>query len=156
LVAPGAQAPSLAHPFGTDLLGRDLLARTASGAWASTRIGAGALGAALLVAVPLGLLAGWRQQRRTDGWIMRVLEAAQVVPMFVLVLFLLSIVGHRSADLGVVRITSTAWVALCLAVGFVPFFARVTRAATIVETEHEYVDGLRVLGVPNRAIVVRE
>ena len=69
---------------------------------------------------------------------------------------MLSIIGRQSLGLGVATITPTGWIALCLAVGFIPYFARVTRAAVIVEAGHDYVDGLRVLGLPTRRIVVRE
>jgi peptide/nickel transport system permease protein len=53
------QAPSSAHPFGTDQVGRDILSRVLYGARVSPLIAAIVLGIAVAVGVPLGLIAGY-------------------------------------------------------------------------------------------------
>ena len=57
LITLGAEPPSLAHWFGTDNLGRDVFARTASGAWTSLLISVSCIVLAVLIAVPLGMYA---------------------------------------------------------------------------------------------------
>lgn len=156
LVAAGATAPSWSHPFGTDALGRDLLARTAEGAWTSLLISTSAVAISCAVAVPLGLAAGWKAGRWPDAIVMRVIEITQVVPPFILVLLLLGLSSARPVEVGPFTITMTVRVALCLAVGFVPFFARVTRAAAIAELREGYVDELHRVGVSRRELLIGE
>jgi peptide/nickel transport system permease protein len=156
IVAIGPEPPSWAHPFGTDHLGRDLLARTADAAWLSALVSAVAIGLSLAIATPLGVLAGWRAGRRSDGVIMRTLETAQALPTFVLVIFLLSVMGAGTTGFGPLSLSPEVKIALCLAIGFLPFFTRIARAATISERQLDYVVGLRALGVPTREILTRE
>lgn len=156
LVADGAGAPSWAHPFGTDALGRDLLARTAYGAWTSMVISTSAVALSCLVAVPLGLVAALRSGRWTDAVVMRIIETTQVVPPFILVLLLLGLTSSRPIDVGPLTIPVAGRVAVCLAIGFIPFFARVTRSAALAELQEPYVDELRRIGVGTREIVAGE
>ena len=51
--------PSLAHPFGTDDLGRDLYARVVWGARISMQAGVFSIVLAIAVGLPLGLVAGF-------------------------------------------------------------------------------------------------
>ncbi|WP_433213931.1 ABC transporter permease [Microtetraspora malaysiensis] len=149
-------APSLAHPFGTDQLGRDLLARTAAGTQVSLMVSLAAVALGLLFALPLGILAGYHGGRLLDDLIMRVLEIIQALPMFVLAMFVIGLSGTATAQLGPITITMTTKVVLLLGVAFVPYFARVARAATLAETGQEYVSALRVVGVPRVRILFGE
>lgn len=150
------EAPSGAHWFGTDDLGRDVFARTAVGARLSLFVAVGSVVGGLLVAVPIGLLAGYRGGTRLDDLLMRVMEALQALPVFVLALFVVGMTGTGSTELGPLTLTPQVKVVLLLALSFLPFFARVTRAATLVEVQQEYVDALRVVGVPRRQILFGE
>ena len=58
-LANQAQAPSAAHWFGTDKLGRDLFARIVYGARVSIRIGFVAVGVAISAGTLIGLIAGY-------------------------------------------------------------------------------------------------
>lgn len=156
LVAPGPEAPSLAHPFGTDHLGRDLLARTAEGAWTSLLVCVTSIGFAVAVGVPLGVLAGYRHGGRLDGLLMRSVEILQALPQFVFVMFLIGLMGTADMHFGPITIGNGLRVALAIGLGFVPYFARVARAATVVEMQEDYVTNLRGLGVPAREILFRE
>ncbi len=156
IVARGPESPSWAHPFGTDHLGRDLLARTADAAWLSMLVSSAAILLSLAVAAPLGLAAAWRAGRRTDGLIMRTIETAQALPTFVLVIFLLSIMGSGTTELGPFSISTEVRIAFCLAIGFLPFFTRVVRAAALTELHQDYVLALRAVGVPPREILGRD
>lgn len=156
LVTMTSEAPSWAHWFGTDNLGRDVFARTASGAWTSWLICSACVLLSLIVAVPLGLLAGYHHGGRIDGAITRGLETIQALPMFVFVMFVISLTGSTPIEIGPFTFGMGARLVVCIGLGFVPFFARVTRAATLVEAQEDYVAGLRVLGVPRREILLRE
>lgn len=150
------EAPGVGHWFGTDDLGRDVFARTAVGARLSLFVAVGSVVGGLLVAVPVGLLAGYRGGTRLDNALMRVMEALQALPVFVLALFVVGMTGTGASEIGPVTLTPAVKVVLLLALSFLPFFARVTRAATLVEVQQEYVDALRVVGVPRRQIIFGE
>ena len=78
--------PSLAHPFGSDHLGRDLLSRLMVGARVSLVVGFIATGAALLLGTVLGAVAGYTG-RLTDMVVMR---ASDVLLAFPPLLFLMA------------------------------------------------------------------
>lgn len=148
--------PGAAHLFGTDHLQRDLFARTAEGARVSLLVAVAGVGFGLVVAVPAGLVAGYFGGRWPDELIMRTLEAVQALPLFVFALFVIGITGTGDSQLGPVTLTATTKVVLLLGVGFIPYFARVTRSATLVEVQEDYIDALRVIGVPRRRIIAGE
>lgn len=156
LVDDGLLAPSWRHPFGTDNLGRDLFARTAEGAWTSLTISVASIALALLVAVPIGVVAARAHGRWPDQVLMRLVETTQVVPQFILVVLILGLSGSGDVEVLGVTVSLTARLVGCLALGFVPFFARITRTAAVVELEEEHVAGLRLLGVSEREVLVRE
>ena len=150
------EAPSGAHWFGTDDLGRDVFARTAVGSRLSLLVALGSVVAGLLIAVPIGLLAGYRGGSKLDAALMRVMEALQALPVFVLALFVVGMTGTGASEVGPFTVSPALKVVVLLAVSFLPLFARVTRAATLVEVQQEYVDALRVVGVPRRQILFGE
>ncbi|MEU8135501.1 ABC transporter permease [Streptodolium elevatio] len=156
LVALGPEAPSPDHPFGTDHLGRDLLARTAEGAWTSLWICLTSIGFALAAGTAIGVLAGYRYGGRLDGLLMRTVETVQALPQFIFVMFVIGLMGTDDMHFGPVTVTNGVRVALAIGVGFIPYFARVARAATVVELSEDYVVNLRGLGVPPREILSRE
>lgn len=156
LVGDVLEPPSLSHPFGTDSLGRDLFARTAHGARTSLAVSLAAIVLALAVAVPAALAAARAHGRWPDQVVMRVVESTQVVPQFVLVVLLLGLGGAGAVEVGGVHVSTTARIVVCLALGFVPFFARIARAAAVAELESEYVEALRVAGVGERELLVRD
>ena len=55
-----ALKPSLEHPFGTDLLGRDMLVRTVKGLSVSISVG--------MIASSVSAVIAWRQRRGVPGW----------------------------------------------------------------------------------------
>jgi peptide/nickel transport system permease protein len=153
LVADPLRPPSWDHPFGTDALGRDLLARTGHGAWTSLLIALGAVGCSIAFALPLGLVAAWHPGGRLDGLIMRLVETTQVVPPFILVLLLLGLTGSGA---GGGPGTPAQRIAGGLAIGFVPFFARVVRSAALAERHEAYLHELRRIGASRLELAVGE
>ncbi|CAN5742307.1 hypothetical protein BH10ACT1_BH10ACT1_41490 [soil metagenome] len=106
--------------------------------------------------MPVGVLAAWHRGRWPDTVLMRVVETAQAVPQFILVILLLGLSGSGDLELWGVTVSLTTRLVACLAIGFVPFFARLTRAAAVAELGEEYVEGLRLLGVRDREVLTRE
>lgn len=156
LVADPLVAPSWSHPFGTDHLGRDLFARTATGARTSLLVAVASVALSAIVAVPLGVLAAWRAGHALDHGVMRTLEVLQVVPPFVLVLLLLGLAGHGEVTFAGLEVPVVARLTVAVALGFVPFFARIARAAAVTELESGYVEALRLVGVGERELLARE
>ncbi|AZK97678.1 MULTISPECIES: ABC transporter permease [Streptomyces] len=150
------EGPSAAHWFGTDHLGRDLLSRVASGARVSVLVAVFSVGIGLLVALPLGIAAGYCAGRWPDELIMRIFEAIQTVPLFVFAMVVLGITGVTSFHLGPVEIGAAGKIVLLIAIAATPYFARVARAATLAEVQEDYISALRLLGVPRRRIIGNE
>lgn len=148
--------PGASHWFGTDQLGRDLLARTADGARMSLLVSLAAVALGLLLALPLGILAGYLRGSLLDDLVMRGLEVIQALPMFVLAMFVIGLSGTDTSHLGPIPLTMPTKVVLLLGVAFIPYFARVARAATLAEVGQDYVAALRVVGVPRRRILFGE
>jgi peptide/nickel transport system permease protein len=137
------QAPSLAHPLGTDQLGRDLLSRLLYGARTALVM---AVPAVLLGATPgigLGLLAGYHG-RTIDQVLSRVMEAWLAFPGLLLAIVMVARMGPSLA---------TTVVALGL-VG-VPGYYRLTRAGALSARETPYVEAARALGLGDGRVLLR-
>jgi peptide/nickel transport system permease protein len=147
-----AQAPSLAHPFGTDALGRDLLTRALYGGRISLTVGSLVVLIALAIGVPVGSLAGY-----FGGWVdnllMRVTDAMLALPTL-LVLILLSAI-LREVDLPFVKKNDVLTIALVI--GFLSWMplARLVRAAFLTLREMDFVKASRSLGASHFRIVTR-
>lgn len=151
LGAPGADSL-----FGTDHLGRDMLARSADGARISLLVAVMSVLLGLILAVPAGMIAGYRGGTMTDEVIMRAVDVILALPLFVLGMFVLGLTGIGPTQVGPIEVPGAWKVVLLIALAATPFFARVARAATLVEVQEDYVDALKVVGVPRRRILFRE
>jgi peptide/nickel transport system permease protein len=142
-VAQGAQAPSAAHWFGTDKLGRDVFARILYGARISIRIGFVAVGLAITVGTLIGLVAGYAG-KRTDAVLMGAMDLMLAFPSIILAIAITTILGPSINN-------------LMLAVGivYVPQYARLARSSVLAVKEHEYVEAARAIGAGTPAILVR-
>ncbi|MDE0287950.1 MAG: ABC transporter permease [bacterium] len=150
------QSPNAAYLFGTDQLGRDMLARAAAGARVSLLVAIASVIVGLVLAVPAGMLAGFRGATLLDEIIMRSVDVLLALPLFVLGMFVLGVFGTGDTQIGFLTVPAAWKVVVLIAIAATPFFARVARAATLTEVEEDYVDALRVVGVPGRAILSRE
>jgi len=133
-----AQTPPFqdpAHWLGTDRLGRDVLAQLFHGARVSLLVGAAAavlaVGIGLLVGTTAGFLDGW-----ADEALMRLTEAVQTVPSFVLALALILVLGP-----------SLGHVVLAIGLGAWPGPARVVRAEVMALSRRDFVDAYRCMGM---------
>jgi peptide/nickel transport system permease protein len=131
-------------PLGSDQLGRDVLSGLVHGARVSLIVGATAAAAAIGVGILVGTLAGFAVPRADDA-LMRVTEAFQTVPTFLLALALVSVLG-ASAENVVVAIGVSSW----------PPTARLVRAEVLKLRTMPYVDAARVAGRAPLAIAFVE
>jgi peptide/nickel transport system permease protein len=150
------QPPSTAHPFGTDVIGRDILARTIYGGQISLLIGVTATILEVLLGTLIGSVAayygGW-----VDSLLMRFTEAMLTIPSLFLLIVTAKFFGGRlpSVDfLGreltgsvlviIVIIAATSWM----------YLARIVRANVLSLREMDYVSAARALGVSNARIIL--
>jgi len=127
-VAGALQSPSLAHPFGTDSVGRDQLARVIFGARESLLGAAIAVSVGLVVGVLLGAVAA-SVGGVADAIVMRVVDVLLAIPGLLLALTVVVLLG-----------TGTANAALAVGVGSIAGFARLTRSEVVQVRRTEYVE----------------
>ncbi|MBZ9935637.1 ABC transporter permease [Mesorhizobium sp. BR1-1-16] len=135
-------APDLQHPFGSDVLGRDVASRVIYGLRASLLVSVSAVLASLILAVPLGLLAGYFG-RWVDSTISRTLDLILVFPAMLLAVTFIAILGPGSVI-----------AALAIAVIYLPILARVMRTSTLIVARNDYVAGSRARGASHLRVLV--
>lgn len=143
LVGASLQAPTIAHPFGTDSFGRDILSRILFGIRPTLEISLAATVLAASLGLAAGLVAGFY-----GGWvdavIMRLADMLLAFPALLLALTIVALLGPSPQN-----------VALSIAIVYIPQFARVIRGVTLSLVEQEFVTSARALGAPAWAIMVR-
>jgi peptide/nickel transport system permease protein len=144
IVADARQAPSAAHWFGVDHLGRDVFSRVLLGARDIFSLaGTGTL-IAVAIGTSLGLLSGYR-----GGWfdelLMRFFDSLLALPALLLALLLLGTLG-----------TSRQSVLLVIIVVYIPIVARVVRSVVLSVKTRAYIDAARIQGESSARILFRE
>lgn len=134
----------LTVPLGTDRLGRNVLAGLLHGARASLSVGIAAAIVAVLIGSIIGTLAGFAGGI-IDEALMRVVDAFQIVPGFLLALAFVSVVG-----------ASLPVVILAIALGAWTGPARLARAEVLSIRERDYVAAARVIGMHPLEIALKE
>jgi len=137
------KAPSAAHWFGTDNVGRDLFSRVLFGARVSPVIAMIVLVIACLVGVPLGVAAGF-----LGGWvdelIMRVTDVFLAFPPLLLALALAAVLP-----------ASLTSVTIAIAAVWWPWYVRLIRGQAASVAGRPYVEACRALGVSRMRIIFR-
>ena len=139
--------------LGTDNQGRDMLSTILYGGRLSIMVGAAAVFLGMLLGVALGLIAGY-VGGVTDALIMRIADVQLTIPGILLAIL---INGIGRAFIPIEMRDDFAIYVVIIAIGLTdwPQFARVTRGATLVEANKEYVQAARVIGLPNWLIMLR-
>jgi peptide/nickel transport system permease protein len=137
------EMPSREHLLGTDELGRDVLSRLIWGSRVALQVGFIAVGLALAIGVPIGLLAGYTGGR-LDAAMMRVMDGVLAFPPVLLALAIIAGLGP-----GIRNAT------IAIGVVFIPTFARLARSTTLVIRETEYVLAARALGATVARVLSR-
>ncbi len=135
--------PSLAHPFGTDMVGRDVFSRVLYGIRIDMQIGLITTYVPMIYGVMLGAAAGY-----FGGWfdtiVMRVLDIAMAFPFLVLIIVILSILGPG---------VHNSYIAVFLVAG--TMYARLARADMLVERSKDYILAAKTLGYGPGRIIFR-
>jgi peptide/nickel transport system permease protein len=138
-----AAAPSLAHPLGTDELGRDVLTRIMYGGRVSLLVGICSMLIAASIGVPYGAVAGYHGGR-VDMLMMRAIDFLLSFPTIFVLLIMASF--QRGSVLTVVLyIGLFSWMGL----------ARLVRAQVLSLRERDFVMAARSLGAHSSRIIVR-
>jgi peptide/nickel transport system permease protein len=136
-------APSPAHWFGTDQLGRDVLSRMLFGARISMAVGFISVGIAVLLGTLIGTIAAY-YGGRVDEALMRFVDLMLNFPRFFLLLTLIALL-RPSIWVIMAVIGFTGWMGL----------ARLVRGEILSLREREFVQGARALGAPDARIMFR-
>ena len=136
-------APNLAHPLGTDDLGRDLMAALAHGGRASLLTGAVVTLGAALLGVVLGVVAGTAEPL-LDRLIVRLMDLSQIVPRFFLALLASAWLGPGWFQLAMI-LALTGWATL----------ARLVRAEARSLRHAPFVEAAQLLGASRASVALR-
>ena len=135
--------PELAHPFGTDSLGRDIFSRVLHGIRIDLTFGVISTYVPMAYGVVLGAYAGY-SGGRCDAVVMLVLDVALAFPFLVLIIVIVAILGPGVHNI-YIAIFLVAWT----------MYARLARAEMMVERSKDYVTAARVLGFPMGRVIFR-
>ena len=135
--------PSLAHPFGVDLIGRDVFSRVIYGANTSVLIGFGTVAIAGVAASTIGTASGY-YGGKIDLLVQRLVDIVQAFPGLIFIIFVLSIIG-----------VSRLSIIIALGVLFSAGSSRVIRAQAISVKQNDYVQAARSLGASDMRILLR-
>ncbi len=122
------QAPSAAHLFGTDQLGRDLLARVIYGAIQSLSGALVAVGVGLVVGTAIGVIAG-STGGVLDAILMRIVDVLLSIPGLLLALSIIILLGFGTIN-----------AAIAVGIGSVAAFARLSRSEVVRVRRSDYVE----------------
>lgn len=136
------KAPSAAHWFGTDDLGRDVLSRVVWGTRASLMAGVVSVAISLLLGVVIGMVAGF-----FGGWIdaliSRITDAFLACPFLILAIALAAFLGPSLTN-----------AMIAIGVSAAPIFVRLTRAQVINVKVEDYIEAARAVGCSPLRIAV--
>lgn len=136
--------PSRSHPFGLDQFGRDELSRILIAALPMLRITLAAVLVGAIVGTALGLFAAFFGGR-LDSIVMRSLDIILAFPIIIMGILIVAYFGVGERN-----------VAIALAIAFIPGFARIARAATLVIIHQPYVQAARAIGDSTTAVIWRQ
>lgn len=143
---------SLAHPLGTDQLGRDMMARVLTGGRISIAVGVAAMMVALGLGTLIGVMAGL--SRRLDGPLMRLTDLFLSLPLLPLLLVVMMLFRDAlSEGLGP---QAGLFVLIVGAVGITSWMttARIVRAEVLALKERDFIRAARAMGVSDMGLIL--
>jgi len=137
------ERPSRAYFLGSDGYGRDVLSRILWGGRASLLVGISSVVLAIMIGVPMGVLAGYARGR-TDAWLMRVVDVFMSFPTLIMGLVFVTVLGPGERNL-----------IMAIALVLSPQFARLARGSTLAICGWEFVEAARAIGANDVRIMAR-
>ena len=134
--------PSETYLFGTDRMGADIFSRILFGARITLMIAMVAVGAALFIGVPIGLISGWRSNWLGEA-LMRVSDIFLAVPQIVLAIAISQTLGPSIQN-----------VILALSITYWPWFTRLVHAEVRSLKNETFIEAAIALGLPTWRIVL--
>lgn len=134
--------PSAAHPFGTDMLGRDIFARTVHGGRISLLVGFSVAALTTVFGTAIGLVAGYL--RRLDAFVMRVMDGLMAVPGILLAIAFMAIAS-----------ASVMNVVVAIAIAEVPRMVRLVRSVVLTIREQPYIEAAVSIGTRTPKLILR-
>ncbi|MCX2728089.1 ABC transporter permease [Thermomicrobium sp. 4228-Ro] len=131
------------HPLGTDELGRDVLSRLLYGARPSIGVGFAAVGVAMLIGVPIGLLAGYFGGL-FDTIVSRIVDVLLAFPYVLLAIAVVAALGPGLFN-----------AMLAVGIAGVPYYVRIVRASALALRDQEFIQASRALGAGHGRILFR-
>lgn len=147
------QGPSLAHPMGTDQLGRDTFAQVLAGGRVSLLVGVVAMLLALGLGTFVGVLAGYF--KKTDGPLMRFTDLFLALPL--LPLLLVMIMLFRDVLRALIGPETGIFLLIVFAIGITSWMntARIVRGDVLALKEREFVLAAKSIGTPPQRMILR-
>ncbi len=138
------KSPSMAHPFGTDTIGRDQWSRVLYGGRISLEVGFGVALSSSIIGIGVGAVAGFIGGR-LDNFLMRITDLFLGMPLLViLILASKALKGGTALDI-VIMLSAFFWMPI----------ARIVRGMFLSLKEKEYVEAARSMGAKNFRIMMR-
>jgi peptide/nickel transport system permease protein len=126
--------PTVDHWLGTDNFGRDILSRVVAGSRSVLLVATSAAILGVLIGTAIGLTAAYYR-----GWVeeilMRAMDIMMAFPLIVVALLVIAVLGSSSLN-----------VIIVVALAFVPYNARVIRAAVLAERDKDFIAAARLRG----------
>jgi peptide/nickel transport system permease protein len=135
------QAPSVAHPFGTDDFGRDILARVLYGGRPILTTGFISVAISLAFGMIIGIAGGYRRGW-LDNLLMRLMDVMLSFPSVLLAILIVAGLGPGMLN-SIIAITFF----------MVPVFARLVRSIVLVLANEDYVTAARAIGASDMQII---
>lgn len=140
--------PSIKHPFGTNLLGRDMLSRVIYGSRITLIISFSGTLLAMIIGIPLGILSGYFGGK-VDRFFTLIADSIYSLPSLLLAIAL----SLFFASTGLFK--TIAPVSIATAVVYIPTYFRVIRSQVLQVKEEAYVEAAKSLGAGNLTILLR-
>lgn len=138
------EPPSKEHILGLDEFGRDILLRILWGTRYSLFMSIAAVVGAGIFGVMIGAVAGY-YGGRVDNVIMRLMDIILSLPYMLLAIAIVAALGP-----GLVNVL------ISIAIGYVPEFARITRASVMTIREREFIEAAKAVGASDMTVIFRQ
>lgn len=136
-------SPSAQHIFGTDELGRDILKRVLIGTSISLRTAVLAVGAAILIGVPIGAIAGYFGGF-IDELLMRFTDIFLGFPSLLLAIVIAAFLGPNLTN-----------ATLAIALSWWPWYTRIVRGQAVSLKERQFVKASQAMGARSSSIIIK-